>query len=67
MKETELKLKELRKERKLTQTELAQKLGVHNVSICRWENGVSEPSLAEVKHICEVLGVTSDALLGIEK
>lgn len=36
-------LKELRNEKKLTQVELAEMLGVTNRSISRWENGVTMP------------------------
>lgn len=36
-------LKELRNEKKLTQAELAEILGVSNRSISRWENGVTMP------------------------
>lgn len=36
-------LKELRNEKKLTQAELAEMLGVTNRSISRWENGVTMP------------------------
>lgn len=36
-------LKELRNEKKLTQAELAEILGVTNRSISRWENGVTMP------------------------
>lgn len=36
-------LKELRKEKNLTQAELAEKLGVSNRSISRWENGMTMP------------------------
>lgn len=38
-------LKELRNEKELTQTELAEMLGVTNRSISRWENGVTMPDL----------------------
>ena len=38
-------LKELRNEKKLTQAELAEMLGVTNRSISRWENGVTMPDL----------------------
>lgn len=36
-------LKELRNEKKLTQSEFAEMLGVTNRSISRWENGVTMP------------------------
>lgn len=36
-------LKELRSEKKLTQAELAEMLGVTNRSVSRWENGVTMP------------------------
>ena len=36
-------LKELRNEKKFIQEELAEKLGVSNQSISRWENGVTMP------------------------
>lgn len=36
-------LKELRKEKNLTQAELAEKVGVSNRSISRWENGMTMP------------------------
>lgn len=36
-------LKELRTEKKLTQAELAEMLGVTNRSVSRWENGVTMP------------------------
>ena len=36
-------LKELRREKNLTQEELAEKLGVSNRSVSRWENGVTMP------------------------
>lgn len=41
MKKIGRRISELRKERQLTQEQLAEKLGVSNRSVSRWENGVS--------------------------
>ncbi len=38
-------LRELRRERSLTQEEVAEILGVSNRSVSRWENGVTMPDL----------------------
>ena len=35
-------LRQLRRERNLTQEQLAERLGVSNRSVSRWENGVSQ-------------------------
>lgn len=42
MKKIGRRISELRKERQLTQEQLAEKLGVSNRSVSRWENGVSQ-------------------------
>lgn len=39
-------IQQLRKEKKLTQEQLAEKLGVTNKSISRWENGVYMPDFS---------------------
>lgn len=39
------KIKEYRERKFLTQQELAEKLGVTYVSICRWETGKFEPTI----------------------
>lgn len=45
---TAKEIKELRKKLKLTQQELADKIGVDRVTVARWENGNKRPSnLAE--------------------
>lgn len=56
---------ELRKEQNLTQEQLAEKLGVSNRSISRWENGNTMPDYALLHHLAAVLGVTlADLLAG---
>ena len=43
-------LKELRKEKELTQEQLAEKFGVSSRSVSRWENGNTRPEYVEIGH-----------------
>ena len=58
------RLKELRKEKKLTQQELANKVGVNRVTYTNWENGKREPELDKVVELATELNSTLDYLLG---
>ena len=60
-------LKRLRKEKKLTQTELATKLNISQKSYSNWESGKSEPSLENVVKLAKILDTTTDELLGIKE
>ena len=53
----------LRKEQNLTQEQFAEKLGVSNRSVSRWENGKTLPDFSLMQSICEVTGVTLPELL----
>lgn len=53
----------LRKEQNLTQEQFAEKLGVSNRSVSRWENGVTLPDLTLMQCICEITGITLSELL----
>ena len=57
------RLKQLRKAKNLTQQELADRLGVSNKSVSRWESG-SYPDIAMLGKLAKELGVTVDDLLG---
>ena len=48
----------LRKEKKLTQEQLAEILGVNNRSVSRWETGVSMPDVSLFPLIADKLGVS---------
>ncbi len=56
-----------RKEKKLTQSELAEKLGVTDKSIGNWENGRNMPDLSLFKPLCDILDITINDLLSGEK
>ncbi|MCL2370742.1 MAG: helix-turn-helix domain-containing protein [Firmicutes bacterium] len=60
------KLKELREEKGLTQTQLATELKINQRTISGYETGVSEPDIATIKKICDFFDVTADYLLGFK-
>jgi transcriptional regulator with XRE-family HTH domain len=57
------RLRELRKNKNLSQTELGQLAGLHYTHIGRFERGTSRPSGDTLKRLADALGVTSDYLL----
>ena len=52
-----------RKEKNLTQEQLAEKLGVSNKTISKWENGKCMPDYSVVKNLCEALQITVAELM----
>jgi len=58
---------ELRKEKNLTQQQLAEKLGITDRAISKWENGRGMPDLSLMKPLCNELGITINELLSGEK
>ena len=58
---------ELRKEKNMTQEQLAEKLGVTDKSISRWENGRNMPDLSLFKPLCNELDITLNGLMSGEK
>ena len=58
---------ECRKNKKMTQSELAEKLGVTDKSIGNWENGRNMPDLSLFKPLCDALSITINDLLSGEK
>ena len=58
------RLKELRKKKKLTQTELGEKVGVKQSAYGKWENGKCEPNLETLLKLASILNTTTSYLLG---
>ncbi len=61
------KLQELRKERHLTQEELAEALFVSRTAVSKWESGRGYPSLDSLKEISRYFSVSIDELIGSEE
>lgn len=64
--ELQMKLASLRKQKGLTQLDLAEKLNVSRQAISRWEVGDAVPSTDNLKILSELYGVSVDFLLNDE-
>ncbi len=58
---------ECRKEKKMTQVELADKLSVTDKSVSKWENGKCLPDVSLYKDLCNILGITLNEFFAGEK
>lgn len=56
-----------RKEKKLTQQELSEKLGVTDKAISKWENGRGMPDISLLQQLIEILDISLNELLAGEK
>ena len=56
-----------RKDKNLTQSDLAELLGVSNRTISKWETGRGMPDLSMFKLLCDNLDITYNELLNGEK
>lgn len=57
-------ISELRREKGLTQQQLAEKLGVSGQSVSKWENDVCAPDVGQFPLLAELFGVSIDRLYG---
>lgn len=58
------RLRELRNEKGLTQSQLAERVNLSKANISKYENGSVEPNLETLHLLAELFGVTTDVLLG---
>lgn len=56
-----------RKDKNITQEQLAEMLGVSNKSVSRWENGKTMPDYSIVKDLCKILEIDVNEFLSGEK
>lgn len=59
-----LQLKRLRKEKKLSQTQLANMIGANLRTIGAWERGETMMSIEQLCRCCEILGTTPNEMTG---
>lgn len=56
-----------RKEKGMTQNELAEKLGVTDKAVSKWENGRCMPDISSLRTLTDELGITINELLSGER
>ena len=65
--EIKYRIKELRKEKGITQKQLAALLNKSETGVASWVQGLSEPSVNDLRLFCSIFGVTADYLLGLSE
>lgn len=58
---------ECRREKGLTQKQLADELNLSNKTISKWESGSGSPDISNLSEVAKVLGITVDELLNGER
>ena len=58
------RFRDLRKQKRMSQTELAKSAGVSQTTVTAWETGKAEPSSSAVSKLADIFNVTTDYLLG---
>ena len=61
------RLREARKAKRYSQTEVSRMLGVTQQAVGKWETGRSTPDPQTVARLAEILDTTADALLGLQQ
>lgn len=60
-------ISECRREKQMTQEQLAEKLGVTSKSISKWETGNCLPDASKYQALCEILNITVNELFSGER
>ena len=58
---------ECRRQKNLTQMQLAEKLGITDKAISKWERGIAMPDTSIMLELCDILGISVNELLSGEK
>jgi len=59
-------IKRLRREKDITQEQLAEYLGITSRAVSQWECGRTAPDISQLPALCHIFEVSSDTLLGID-
>lgn len=59
-------IKRLRREKDITQEQLAEYLGITSRAVSQWECDRTSPDISQIPALCHIFGTTADELLGID-
>ncbi|MCL2223213.1 MAG: helix-turn-helix domain-containing protein [Oscillospiraceae bacterium] len=59
------RIRYFREAKKMTQKQLADRIGVTNSRVCNWEQGTNRPDVDKLADICKVLSVSPSELLDV--
>lgn len=57
-------IKQLREAAGMKQSELADRMNVRPPTVFKWENGMANPTIANLIQLAEIFGVSLDELVG---
>lgn len=60
------RIRKYREELGLSQTQLAERIGISNSRVSNWEQGINRPDADMLAEICKALNVSPSLLLGVQ-
>ena len=59
-------IRKYRKEKNMTQEEMAKRLGITAPAVNKWEHGISQPDISLITPVARLLGITLETLLSFK-
>ena len=59
-------IRKYRKEKNMTQEEMAKRLGITAPAVNKWEHGISQPDISLLASVARLLGITLETLLSFK-
>ena len=61
------KLRTFRKQKKMTQKQIGERIDISNATISSWEDGTKTPNVLSIIALCEAFDLSLDDLVGLKK
>jgi transcriptional regulator with XRE-family HTH domain len=60
-----MKIRSARRGARITQADLAMRVGVHPLTVMKWEQGRDTPRVAHLHALCTTLDIDANRLIGV--